>query len=486
MFRHLIFIAIFSVPVSFSSNAYASANLQFEDCTLTSENGISVVEAQCAQFEVAENFADPDGRKISLSVAKIPARASKPEADPIVFLAGGPGQSALSSYHDIRSALDSANAKRDILLIDQRGTGESAALKCDLADIDATQQPSPQQLADMAQACVEKYQGKQSVGFYRTEDAVRDLETIRMAMGGVQFNLIGGSYGTRVALHYLRRFPEGVRSVVIDGVAPPQEALGQEHALNLNSALNLIFDACVADAACKQRFGDPKKTLAELRLKLTDNLPQVTVYDRVTHKPEQQTLSEDILAGVMRFYAYVPQFATLTPLLLDEARAGNAQPIIAQARMLQRNLEDMFAYGMQLSVMCSEDVDLFEAKPEYEKLLIGNALITTLQTQCAHWPTEPRAPDFHDVVESDKPILVLSGEWDPVTPPRYGEMVMPGFSHARHIVVRGQGHIVMNAGCMPKLLGEFFSDLKPDELDTACLDALDAPAFFTSFNGSAP
>lgn len=466
--------------------AQAPGDVVFEPCTLSALGDAWVEPARCARIAVPEDHDDPDGRRIELDVARVPARRPSPLADPVVFLAGGPGQSAIEAYPQIAQAFERLRRDRDILLIDQRGTGGSNALRCPLPEAEAQMDPSEAELRALALDCLSRVQGRADVRHYTTVDSVRDLESVRRQLGLPALNLVGGSYGTRVALEFLRRYPDSVRSVVLDGVVPPALALGQDHARNLESALQTIFAACAGSPDCRDRYGDPRETLKTLRARLARAPMRAWIRDPRTYERHEATLSDSVLAGVLRFYAYQPEFSSLLPLLLDRAVHDDPAPLITQGQRLFEDIGRQIAWGLQLSVMCSEDADLLKTDPADEGSLLGNSFQTLARAQCAVWPHKARPADFHDPVVSDKPVLLLSGEWDPVTPPRYGETVRQHLSQARHLVVAGSGHITMGRGCMPKLVEQFVDRASAADLDAECLEVLRPPPFFLNFQGSAP
>jgi pimeloyl-ACP methyl ester carboxylesterase len=473
-----------ALPCLLAAAALHAAAPEFEDCYVGPPNAPATMRARCASLEVAEDPARVDGRRITLRLARIPARAAKALPDPLLFLAGGPGQAATESYAEIAGALREVQADRDVYLLDQRGTGGSAPLTCAMPEPGdpAWAKFERGDLARLASDCAAATSAE--VAHYTTRDYLRDLETVRTELGIAQWNLYGGSYGTRVALSYLAAHPEAIRTVVLDGVVPQQAALGQDHGANLDRALAAQFARCVADAACQQAFGDPGATLATLRERYRSNPEQVTVADPQTGEPVTVPLNHDTLAGIVRLYAYQPETTALLPLLLHRAALGNPAPLVAQARMLARVAEQI-AYGMQLSVICSEDAPWYHDDPD-DQTLIGPALRAILQAQCAVWPV-PRAPDeFKQAVASDRPVLLLSGEFDPVTPPAFAAAALATLSHGRHLVAPGMGHIVLVRGCMPKLVAQFVKEGTAAKLDAACLARLGPPPFFLDFTGGAP
>jgi pimeloyl-ACP methyl ester carboxylesterase len=460
--------------------------VDFVPCELESIAGSGRIKAECARLEVPENPAAPAGRKVVLQVAWVAARVSRAEPDPVVFLAGGPGQSAVESFPDVAAAFEPLRKRRHILLIDQRGTGRSSPLKCPLPDWKDPANSKPAAVRRQTAECLAQLGARADPRFYTTSDAVRDLEAVRLALGSPRLNLVGISYGTRVALEYLRRYPDGVRTLVLDGVVPPELALAQEHAANLDEALHQMFSACRLDATCFKRFGDPERTLALLRQRLRARPEPTTIHDPRTHALRHELLTDELLAGVLRLYAYQPEATALLPLLLDEAANGRPQALVSQGELIFQRLGESIAHGMELSVVCAEDEPFLATRPRDERTLLGGALVELTREQCAVWPRGTRPADFKQPVASDKPVLLLSGERDPVTPPRYADVVARSLSRARHLVLAGQGHGVMGRGCLPRIVRAFVAGADPATPDVACLKSSTAPPAFTSYQGPEP
>lgn len=463
--------------------------LAFSPCALSAPAGGDSLPAQCARFEVVENPAAPQGRRIALAVAWLPAReASDVAADPVVFLAGGPGQSARESYPLLDPAFAELRKHRHVLLIDQRGTGQSNPLDCPLpeGEVDGDGEDDLAVTRRLTAACRDRLEKRADLRFYTTLDAVRDLEAVRAALGVEQLNLVGVSYGTRVAQQYARRHPQHVRSLVLDSVVPNSLVLGNIFARNLDDALALQFGQCQRDRVCREKLGDPRQALETLLERLRRAPVQVDYRDATTGEFAQTRLSALDVAGLVRMYAYMPTVAALLPVLLHEANQGRYGALAALIRMLQGQMQDAMAMGMQLSVVCSEDGDRIAADPADSGTVLGHALTATLAAQCRLWPKGSVPEDFRAALSTPVPALLLEGEYDPVTPPRYGEEVARSLPNGRLLVLRGQGHNVIGAGCMPRLFARFVEQADARALDARCLDALPYAQPFTSYNGWNP
>ena len=466
-------------------------NIAFTPCTLAPQFGAASVEAQCGTLSVAENPALPNGRKIALNIALVPAdEEAEVLPDPVFMLAGGPGQAATESYPQIAPAFREVLKKRNVILVDQRGTGKSNPLACKDTKGERANADEAADSADsarrFAERCRDQLSKKADLRFYTTSDGIRDLEAVRKAIGAAQVNLVGISYGTRVAQQYAMRYPHSTRSIVLDSVAPNSLYLGNEFAANLESALDLQFGQCSKTPACAKSLGNPRSRLDALMLKLRSEPPLVRYRDASSGEMREERLLPADVAGLMRMYAYTPLAASLLPLQLNEAANGRYEGLMALSRMLGSELSDQMTFGMQLSVICSEDAAGLKADPSVDGTLLGNQFSEYLGAQCQVWPKGTMPADFHAPLATKVPALLMSGEFDPVTPPRYGDAVVKTLANGRHLIARGQGHNVIGAGCMPKLFAQFIDTANAKTLDAKCLDTLPYTPPFTSYNGWEP
>lgn len=470
--------------------AHRYGRLAFEACTLPSAASGRNVEAQCGTLEVPEDPARPDGRRIALKLAWLPATGTAVD-DPVFFIAGGPGQSAVSVWPDIDPAFAEVRKQRHIVLVDQRGTGGSNPLDCTAADAapgsgtDAS--PDPAALADHAARCAQALAERADPRFYTTTEAVADLEAVREAIGAEAVNLIGASYGTRVAQQYAMRHPQRVRSLVLDGVVPNDLVLGDEFAQTFEAALALQSEQCQALPACAARYPkDLRSQLRELVARLETAPAEADYRDPATGEPRRNAVTDDTVVGLAFLFSYLPQTASLLPLVLDEAEQGRYAPLMSLAELMNRNASEQMTRGMQWSVICAEDADRRRADAGAGDTLLGPEVVRMFYAACGSWPAGTRPAGFNEPLRSPVPALLVSGELDPVTPPRYGEAVLQGLPNGRHLVLRGQGHGGLSLGCMPKLMGQFLESADAKALDAGCLDALSYVPPFTTFNGWEP
>ncbi|MCC7634473.1 alpha/beta hydrolase [Stenotrophomonas rhizophila] len=466
--------------------------LLFKPCTLTSTRASDNVEAQCATLQVAENPAAPQGRRISLNIAWLEAgNAGKGKDDPVFFLAGGPGQAATEVAAVINQSLREVRKQRDIILVDQRGTGKSNPLTCLGADgkelaLDETATPSAALIRDFAARCAASLADRADTRFYTTTQAIADIDAVRAALGVDKINLIGGSYGTRVAQHYAARYPQHTRSVVIDGVAPNDVVVGGDFAGTFEAAIDLQATQCRQDPACAKRFPvDTRTQLRNVMTTLAKAPVEVEYRDPGTAETRRDTLTADSVTGLAFMFSYMPELSSLLPVVLDEAAHGRYAPLMSLSAMAGRSLGVQMNRGMQWSVICAEDADRYREPPASDRLL-GPEVARMFFAACPAWNVGSRPADFTAPFNSTLPILLLSGEFDPVTPPRYAEQVLKTLPNGRHLLAKGQGHGTLGAGCMPRLLGQFLDSTDAKALDARCLDTLSPVPAFTSFNGWEP
>lgn len=482
-----------AMAYSIAGAAPARERLQLSDCRLESAMGGSA-SARCGWLQVAENPDEPAGKTLRLRVAVIPALRLRAEADPLVILAGGPGQSASDFYSAVSAAFRGVRRDRDILLLDQRGTGQSNRLDCEFtegANIETAgfDTEDPQLLQARARTCLAALPADPR--FYTTSVAVRDLEAVRVALGYEKLNLYAVSYGTRVAQHYVRRYPSQVRAVILDGAVPVDLALGPDVAPRAQQALDALFDRCTADQACGSAFPDLRRQFAELRMALQRQPIRMQLPDPLDAHPTDATFGVAQLSAAVRLLSYSDETASVLPLLIHEAQSSRQpQALVAQYLMIKRNTEAQIAYAMHFAVVCSEDAPRWTSQTVSPAALdasyLGSAFVTGLKAVCDIWPRGLVDDGFNAPLGSDLPALILSGGNDPVTPHQYGERVKQSFTNSRHLVLAGQGHGQLATGCMPRIVEQFIRSAAVADLDTKCLENVTPAPFMLSRTAPAP
>jgi pimeloyl-ACP methyl ester carboxylesterase len=466
----------------------AAGLLTLEDCRIRAGKGFPGIKARCGVLERLENPSDPGSTMLELHVAVVPALSLEPETDAFVPIAGGPGQSTIEFYASYQPAFEAVRRSRDIVLLDQRGTGRSAAMACEVDDDLIEGRFSREQTIEATRSCLEAL--PHDPRYFTTSVAVQDLEALRAALGYTQLNLYGISYGTRVAQHFLRRYPASTRSVIIDGVVPPQVPLGPGIAIEAQQALDLMFERCAENDACHERFPHLRDEFSALRQHVAANPVSLRIADPLTGIPDDVRFGEDELAGAIRLLSYHPSTVALIPLLIDEAVNGNLLPLASQALMIADNMSEALSIGMHNAVVCTEDAPWFGSAGISREALaatyIGPVQLDALEAICSVWPQGVLDDGFNAPVASNLPVLLLSGEADPITPPRFAELAAVDLGNALHLTGRRQGHGLAIRGCTPDIIADFVAAASIEGLETDCLDRVFAMPFFLDFAGPSP
>ena len=465
-----------------ASGAAPSAIDRLHPCA--SEEGPT--DAYCGTYTVYENRDARQGRTIDLRIVMLPALGNDARPDPVFFLAGGPGQGAAQLARGIREFFRRLQTQRDIVFVDQRGTGKSAPLNC-ANNTDALSLINESDEAALARlkTCMAGFDA--DLRLYTTSIAMHDLDEVRAYLGYDRINLYGGSYGTRAALVYLRQHEPHVRAVVLDGVAPTDMRLPLFFARDAQRALDRLFADCEADQACRTLYPD----LAARTRRLFERLDKAPVRARLAHprtgEVGEVTINTTFVGNIVFSALYAPMMSSLVPELLKRAEADDYQGLLALALMNETALDNM-AIGMQLSVICAEDYPRITAADqarESEGTVFGAHLLTARLKACEFWPKASVPPAYYEPVRSDVPVLLLSGDLDPVTPPSWAEQVRPHLPNSRHYIVPGTGHGVLTTGCGTRLVRAFIE--RPQErLDDSCVRTMARPPFFLSPAGPDP
>jgi pimeloyl-ACP methyl ester carboxylesterase len=448
------------------------------------------LDARCGSVSRPLDPARPDGPRIAVHYAVLPALARNRNPDPVFFFAGGPGQSAIALAGPMSQLMARLNKRRDVVLIDQRGTGRSAVLNCEqpgaaqplvqLLDEDSSRQRLQrcrEQLARLPHGDLRQY---------TTTIAIADADAVRQVLGAPQLNLVGGSYGTRAVLEYMRQFPQQVRRAVIDGVAPPDMVLPATIAPDAEAAFAALDQACAAEPACTSRYPDLRTHWRGL----LQTLPrEIEVEHPVTGERQRLRLTADTAAHLLRAPLYAPALASALPLAITEAAAGRFEALFGLGTALGGGRKELrLAEGMHFSVVCAEDYPRLAAAPASASSDFGDPA-RLYREVCANWPRAAVPAAFYTLPPAPAATLVLSGGLDPVTPPRHGEHVARALgARARHLVVPNAGHGVLAIGCARDLLYRFIdagSESEALALDAGCVQSIPRPPAFQPVRAAA-
>jgi pimeloyl-ACP methyl ester carboxylesterase len=438
-------------------------------------------EVRCGVVQRPLDPARPDGARIDVHFVVVPALARRKAAEPLFFIAGGPGQSAIRAAPALMPQLARLANRRDIVFVDQRGTGRSAPLDC----------PEPKRaLAEMADralavqrlhACREQLQQLPygDLRSFTTTIAAADLDAVRAAIGAERIDLLGISYGTRVALEVMRQFPKAVRRAVLDGVAPPDMVLPASFSTDNQAALDALIGACEAEAACRAAYPSLRADWAAL----LDRAPiTASVADPLSGERETVTLTREALLGAVRGPLYAPALAAALPAAIVDAARGRFEALVALATGLGPGRALAPAVGMHFSVVCAEDLPGLASAADRPGPQFGTGFAQFYEQVCSGWPRGAVPEAFYTVPSARAPALLASGSLDPATPPRHAERVARALgASARHLLVPNAGHGVTGIGCLRDVVFRFLdagSDAQALAVDASCVAALPRPPAF--------
>jgi pimeloyl-ACP methyl ester carboxylesterase len=440
-------------------------------------------DLSCGKLTVPENRQTRVGRTIELNVVVMPALERGAKEEPLFELAGGPGVAATSAA--IFYATEGKEFRRlcDVVLVDQRGTGESNPLAA------TPKLKSPQDyLSEMypityVEALRSALETKADLTQYTTPIAMDDLDDVRAWLGYERINLFGLSYGTRAALVYLRQHPQRVRSMILMGVSPMDLKVPLHHARGAQRALDLLFDECARDGRCSSAFPELRREWEEVMAKLKGEPARVAYALPEGGGEVTVEIRADIFAEKLRKHMYSPAGARQVPLVVHQAARGDFSPFLQLMIPKDRSRPDFDADGVYLSVTCAEDtrfIDQEEAARMNAANPFGNYRVLQQTRACSTWPQRRIPDDYHQPVVSDVPVLLISGNMDPVTPPECGEEVARHLSNSRHVVIPHHAHMpdgLTNVDCLNNLMLEFLAKADPQSLDPGCVATMHPPPF---------
>jgi len=479
-FARLI-LALALTALSLACHHAPSALDRLHPCTIDE----GPTEAFCGTYSVFEDRSAKTGRQIALKIVILPALKRNPQPDPLFIFQGGPGGGAAKLAEYEMPMFHRFELDRDIVLIDQRGTGDSNPLSCEPENRDNDDDLShiDDYPVERFHKCLEKYQA--DARLYTTDIAMDDIDEVRRYLGYGQINLWGGSYGTRAALVYLKRHEDSVRSVILDSVAPPDMRLGLFIARDGQRALDLMIDDCSKDAACGKQYPHLRDSVNTLFARAAMS-PHLTITHPRTGKQVPVTITQRLVASIIFSALYNPTLTSLLPQLITDGAQGNYQGLLALA--FSSDLpKGAVSEGMFLSVVCAEDMPRIhpeEIQREAEGRFMGTAFFDTRMKPCEFWPKGSVSDDFYQPIRSNKPVLILSGVDDPITPPSWGDHVAQYLPNSKHFIVPGAGHGATPHGCVPELMEKFLNQASAANLDPSCIQSQHHPPFFVNYTGA--
>lgn len=452
------------------------SSIALEDCVLRSPGVQLQVDAKCGSLTVPENPADPESRPIELNIAVVEAIKRSPEPDPLFILVGGPGQSAVETYPAMAPSVFRIHEGRDIVLVDQRGTGESNPLRCLNPEAETLED---EEVLPLLKDCPKTLNADPR--FYTTDIAMQDLDRVRSLLGYETINLYGISYGTRAALVYLKMYPSRVRSLILDAVVDPSFILYQDAARDGQQALELFFERCEADEDCSAAYPELRSEFDAILQTLEESPVDLTIPHPITREPLEFTVTPTMFANIIFNTLYVPDLVAMLPLSIHQAYTEqDYAPLITQAFLLDAGIYE----GMFYAVACTEDAPRLSEEEGSQSIFGGN--VQNFVEVCEAWPKGNVPKVVHEPVTSEVPVLMFSGEADPITPPWHAEELRQSFPNSLHLVFSGMGHGNGNSDCARKIMDTFIEAGSTQDLDTACVESVNPPPFFVDFSGPRP
>ncbi len=430
--------------------------------------------------------ADASQDTIDIHFAVIPSIKRNTNQQAIMAFAGGPGQSALEAAAIFERSLRFIRETHDIILVDQRGTGKSHPLLCDSDDlIDSfafndslidTREYSEQE----AQACKDKL--NIDLSDFTTVAAAADFEAVRVALGYPAIHLYGGSYGTRIAQEYLRQFPASVQTAILDGVVPMQQSLAHIGEA-IDDSRDALFQQCQQQPACAARYPQLEEQYQQLLAKVSVAPPEVEVRHPRTHARIPLVLTAQKVQGVIRMALYSHLTRALVPFAIEQALQGEYDSIVGL--MAASDMADSLAMGMHAAIVCGEDWPVLtsDSRAQLQNSYFSKMMVEVFDATCPVWNVKPVPTTFYQPLETELPVLLLSGGLDPATPPAWAELAKVEMKNAVHWVAPHATHIVASQTCAPKLIAKFVQQKGIQDIDASCLQNDGRKPFFTNENG---
>jgi pimeloyl-ACP methyl ester carboxylesterase len=462
-----------------ASGAAASPQLVATSCS-----GVRAIDARCYTLTVPENRSKPS-RTIALRLVVLSATDSDRAPDPVFFLAGGPGQAASELLHDSTWPYAELRRRRDLVFADQRGTGGSHSLACTFYGPPEKPQSYFDTFLpiDKVRECRDELSRSTDLAQYTTSASVEDLEAIRVALGSPKVNLVGGSYGTRLAMEYVRQYEPNVRSVVLDSPVAPGMHAPERFGRLAQSAFDALLAECETTKACASAFPKLREEARTVFERLQSGHATATVSHPRRTAPAQVTLTRDHVAEAIRYLMYSTQGASRVPMYLHAAFEGDYRPF---ADFLIRWRADGTFDGLYLSITCAEDVPYLaaDAAERDETTYLGSYRVRQQRAACAEWPKGERGPRQFEPVTASVPVLMLSGALDPVTPPANADEIAKTLARSLHVRVPSGGHSpfgLTNLGCLGTIKQSFIERGTIDDLDTSCVSTIARAGFLTAW-----
>ncbi|MCL1078499.1 alpha/beta hydrolase [Parashewanella spongiae] len=461
-----VFISLFTV-VAIADEPVSDLNVAskpIEHCYL---KGVSD-RLICGSIKVAENPNKPDGKQIDIHYAVIPAIKPSYPQEAMLAIAGGPGQSALDNAAGFDRMLSQVREQRDILLIDQRGTGRSNILSCEVGDINAlTYNDDDLDTPAETKKCLQA--SDNDVTQYGSEIALTDFEAVRQHLGYQKLHIYGVSYGTRMAQLYMRHYPQSIATVSLDGVVPMQQSV---FAISnaIERATQLMIKDCKQSATCNEQFPNLQQALNDVDAQLAVAPYKGMVSDPYTSEKTELVFTRSKFQTSIRLALYSTSTRALLPHAIYQASQGDMQAMLGLYSLSIGSLD--LAMGMHASVVCGEDLPRITDKirTQMQATYTGKTMLKGIEETCEIWKMPTVEHSFSEPISSDIPTLLLSGELDPATPPAWGDLATAKLANSLHLVAPYATHNVAAQSCANQLIADLVTSGTVKDIDGSCLD----------------
>ena len=430
-------------------------------------------------LSLPENRDQPDGRKISLHIVVVPALTTGVKAPPLFDLAGGPGLAATGSAAWYAADSTGYRATRDIVLVDQRGTGRSNPLRC--PELESRARFQAMYSRGAVERCRDELAKTADLTQYTTLAAARDMEAVRVALAYEKIDLIALSYGTMLAQTYMREYPQNVRCAVLMGTVPVGEKLPLHHARGADDVVQKLIDDCERDPSCGAKYSSIRNDWDTL----LDSFAQGSVSTVYSDSLDRRLVKLDRGPFFEAFRTLLLTTSTQRqiPRIVHHAARGDFAPFFALAPP-DSTISSPYAEGMYLCVTCPEGTQRIsneEIESETARTFLGRYRVENQMEACAVWPTTALSDDALAPVTANIPTLLLAGSMDYVAPVSWAQEVSSRLTDSRVVVIDNMGHIadgLTNAGCLDAMIRAFLSAGTTAGLDASCVETM-APAPFS-------
>ncbi len=478
-FQRLTLLLVFIVLLA-PFDTDASFGLKIEPCFLE-EIGEEVL---CGTYEVMENRRVRKGAKIRLNFIILPAWTLDPAPDPIFIFSGGPGQGSADTVAHYTRHYEKLRWERDIVLVDQRGTGQSNRLHCQREGDPDSAQTYLQDMfpEDYVKNCRKELAKKANLRYYDTTTAMQDIDSLREALGYEQINVIGASYGSYTGIVYMKYFPERVRSAFLSKIAMPNWTYSGSIAPHTQDALERLLEDCALDPDCAADYPLLSQQLDQVLNQLKQQAAVVWITNPITGAPESVTFTHNNFIHGLRSMLYSTSASKWIPVFIHWAAQGIFSPIAEYTADYLWWVSENIMDGMFLCVTCTETIpyiDYEEARALAQGTMMGTYRLDQQKNACDWWVRGEHPADFHEMPVLDIPALIVSGEIDPVTPPRYAEELAGYLPNSLHVIIpnAGHSHSTVWEDCMDEVVAQFISQGSVAELDVSCVDQHVRPPF---------